>query len=422
MGLSEFHYVRTRGDDGGVDACEGPAIGLDLETVLKDGLPPWNVALEVVAALCEILDIADEDGEIHGDVHPKYVFIDETGAVSLEGFGVKRRKVRGPEGAPKDTRTDLYGLGYTSYRTFCGKPLPDVVPSEASAHDEMVVDAALAIDLSGVPEAMQGDIQWYVAKLMEFDPAERPKALDAWRTFVAFASATPGVDMAEWCAAALDGGGARRAAVPAPASPAGGAPVVTRPAASPNDEELGGPSVQKGPLGSKVAFEDPGGTPAKGATAFWSRDSIKKALDEAEDKPAPIGGGNATAFWTPDQLDAMQRGADDAPRPRRAEGEGERRRTTSNQRPAAEKPTTTGTPAPRPRADAPAYVPPPDSSYHGPLDIPSGEVPGPSTGPLTPVKAQPAPAAAPPPAPRGAAPDSVFVPGPPGFSVRPGAG
>src|SRR5690349_21493755 len=84
--VSEFHYVRTSGKDGGVDACEGPAIGLDLETVLKDGLPPWNVALEMAAALCEILDIADEDGEIHGDVHPKYVFIDETGAVSLEGF------------------------------------------------------------------------------------------------------------------------------------------------------------------------------------------------------------------------------------------------------------------------------------------------------------------------------------------------
>ncbi len=60
MRLSEFHYVRTRGTDGGVDACEGPAIGLDLETVLKDGLPPWNIALEVVAALCEILDIADD--------------------------------------------------------------------------------------------------------------------------------------------------------------------------------------------------------------------------------------------------------------------------------------------------------------------------------------------------------------------------
>ena len=107
-GLSEFHYVRTLGVDGGVDACEGPAIGLDLETVLADGLPPWYIALEVIAAMCEILDIASEDGEVHGDLHPKYVFIDETGAVSIEGFGVPRNRTYAPEGSPRGDATDRY--------------------------------------------------------------------------------------------------------------------------------------------------------------------------------------------------------------------------------------------------------------------------------------------------------------------------
>jgi hypothetical protein len=69
--LSEFHYVRTLGVDGGVDAVEGPAVGLDLESIVKDGLPPFKVALEILAALCEILDISDQDGEVHGDLAPR---------------------------------------------------------------------------------------------------------------------------------------------------------------------------------------------------------------------------------------------------------------------------------------------------------------------------------------------------------------
>ncbi|MEQ1505690.1 MAG: hypothetical protein ABMB14_25880, partial [Myxococcota bacterium] len=407
--MSEFHYVRTRGSDGGVDACEGPAIGLDLDTVLKDGLPPWNIALEIVAALCEILDIADEDGEVHGEVHPKYVFIDETGAVSLEGFGVKRKKTRAPEAVPKDTRADLYGLGYTAFRCFCSHPLPEVVPTDPTVHDDLVVDAALEIDLSGVPTSMQGDIQWYVAKLMEFDPEQRPKALDAWRTFVAFANASDGLDMADWCAKALDGGGARRTEAPRGENgqPAP-APVPT------DDEDLGGPVVLKGPLAG-IQFEEPSASSAQvaakaGATAFWTRDEMKKALDRADSMatgsipvptgpnqayggPTPSSGGPApslswgptpgpaaTAFWTQNQLDAIARGDDDAPRPRRAEGEGERRRVTATQRPVS------------------AQIPSQPASAHRPTNSAA-----PRTGPVG-VRTAPAPSGRPSPLAEGPTP------------------
>ncbi|MEZ4235349.1 MAG: hypothetical protein R3F59_04155 [Myxococcota bacterium] len=422
--MSEFHYVRTRGADGGVDACEGPAIGLDLETVLDDGLPPWNIALEIVAALCEILDIADEDGEVHGEVHPRHVFIDETGAVSLEGFGIKRPQSRAPEGAV-DTRADLYGLGYTAFRCFCSRPLPEPVPGEGEAHDEMVIDAALAIDLSGVPPAMQGDIQWYVAKLMEFDAAQRPTALEAWRTFVAFANGWEGIDMAEWCAAALDGGGARRTetdgaasaepAVPrrvaAPAPPPRGAveeptrptpaaeeptrpapPVPVSPGSLSDDDELEGLVVHKGPLQSQLNFDEPPSGASQSATGFWTREDMRKALANApehvdEALPPPVatpveltadgrtdggrttggrppsgaGGGQATSFWSAQQLQAMERGDENALRPRRAEGEGERRRVTAAQRP----------PAPR--------------SYAGPRTLATGRS-GPATGRLPPAQ------------------------------------
>jgi hypothetical protein len=379
--VSEFHYVRTRGDDGGVDACEGPAIGLDLETVLRDGLPPWNVALEIVAALCEILDIADQDGEVHGEVHPKFVFIDETGAVSLEGFGIKRRKCRAPEAVPKDTRSDLYGLGYVAYRCFCSHPLPETVPTDPTAHDDMIVDAALELDLSEIPPAMQGDVQWYVAKLMDFDPTQRPSALDGWRTFVAFANATsetPGVvDMADWCAAALDGGGKRRTEARQGEPAKGPKPV--------EDEDLGGPVMVKGGITARVAFDDPSPASAgtKGATAFWTKEDMKRALEETPERdstrdrgpaPAPavrpVGGGSATAFWSQSQLDAMARGDENAPRPRRAEGEGERRRVTAQQRPPA--------PPGPPGSAGPVASVPPRSLRSGPPSV--SNLPAPNFG------------------------------------------
>src|SRR5690606_37604904 len=81
------HYVRTLGPDGGVEVCDGPAIGLDLASMLEPGLPPWNVALQIFAGLCEILDIADQDGQVHGDLGLRDVFVDDTGAVSVEGLG-----------------------------------------------------------------------------------------------------------------------------------------------------------------------------------------------------------------------------------------------------------------------------------------------------------------------------------------------
>ncbi len=327
--MSEFHYVRTLGVDGGVDACEGPAIGLDLETVLADGLPPWNIALELVAAMCEILDISTEDNKVHGDLHPKYVFIDETGAVSIEGFGIPRHKTSSPEGVPKGPPTDLYGLGLLAFACVSAQPLPiERIPKDdPDAHDDAIIDHVLSLDLSGLPDSMQGDIQWFLAKLVAFDREDRPSAVEAWRTFIAFASEVDGPDVAEWCAAALDGGGERRTPV---ARPVAGAKA---------DEELGGPVMAKLAMEHDVAF-DGGGSAKGGATAFWTKEDMKRALerDHAADDEGPpqgVGGGSATNFWSRDQLAAMAQGEAEAPRPKRAKGEGERRKATSATRASA---------------------------------------------------------------------------------------
>jgi hypothetical protein len=308
--LSEFHYVRTMGVEGGVDAVEGPAVGLDLDAILKAGLPPFKIALEIIAALCEILDIADQDQEIHGDISPRYVFLDETGAVSVESFGARRSKTTAPEGSPKGTVTDLYGLGVVAFRLLAPRDLPKL-PDSADGHDDAVIDAIVGVNFEDLPEQIVGDIQWYLAKLLSYEREDRPTPVDCWRTFIAFADAVQGPRLDEWANAAIAGGGDRRdqnAAAAAPQPPAGGAG---------EEEDLGGPVTARGPLSAGVSF---GGGGKKGqATAFWSKDAMKAAL-EAEDKEEykpKAGGGHATSFWTKEQMQAMEKGGEEAPRPKR---------------------------------------------------------------------------------------------------------
>ena len=306
--MREFHYVRTLGDQGGVDACPGPAVGLDLEAILADGAPPWRIALEIIAGLCEILDIADEDAKVHGDVALRSLFLDELGALSLEGFGVHRSSPV-PRADPERSSTDLYGLGRVAYQLLCEhRPAwPD--PSEgADAHDEAVIDALVEVDLQGLPEAMRGDVMWYLGKLLSYDPAQRPSALEAWRTFVAFAGTVEGPDLAGWAAEAIEGRGLRR-----------------RSASTSDAEVLDSPRRADGPLSRAMALPEGAG----GGTAFWTREDLARTVRGGDPSmtlpPSGVGGGESTGFWKPEQLAAMVRQADEAPRPRRAAGEGERR-------------------------------------------------------------------------------------------------
>lgn len=319
--MSDFHYVRTLGEDGGVDMASAAAIGLDLESVLRDGLPPHSVVLQILAGLCEILDIAEEDGRIHGDMQLAHVFVDDTGAISLEGFG--QRRTRAPESRPQGSVTDLYGLGLVGFELFAGHPLPDVNRRHRDDHDDDVIDAILNIQFGDLNEVMVGDVQWFLAKLMSFDPDERPSAVETWRTFVAFAEEARGPEFIGWCLDALDGLGERR-------SPDGS---VIQAAAAPVEQktaDLGGPVVSQGPL-------DKGGMSfntanVAGGTAFFSKADMKAALAKApaespRDRQPAVGGGAATNYWSRDQLKAMAEGGQEAPRPKRAAGEGARRRT-----------------------------------------------------------------------------------------------
>lgn len=315
--MNDFHYVRTLGDDGGVDACAGAAIGLDMASVLQDGLPPHNVILQVLAGLCEILEIAEEDQQVHGDVLLPFVFVDDTGAVSLEGFG--QRRTSAPEGRIVGHQSDLYGLGKVAFELFAGAPLPPIDARDADDHDDAVIEAVLAIPFGDLNDDMIGDVQWFIAKLLSHDPFERPSALETWRTFVAFAEEARGPEFIGWCLDALDGGGQRR-----------NTSGTIEEASTELADDLGGPLVSKGPLEKGgLAFS---AQAAAGGTAFFNKADMKAALakdnagDVGRNKPA-VGGGSATNYWSRDQLQKMASGDAQAPRPKRAQGEGERRRT-----------------------------------------------------------------------------------------------
>ena len=45
---NEFHYVRTTGVEGGVEAVDGPAIGIGLDELLEAGLNRWFHSFSVV--------------------------------------------------------------------------------------------------------------------------------------------------------------------------------------------------------------------------------------------------------------------------------------------------------------------------------------------------------------------------------------
>jgi hypothetical protein len=370
--VSDFHYVRTLGDDGGVDIAPGAAIGLDLESVLRDGLPPYNVVLQILAGVCEILDIAEEDGRVHGDIQLGHVFVDDTGAVSLEGFD--QRRTRAPEGRPDGPVTDLYGLGAIGYELFAGHPLPDVDRRHADDHDDDVIDAILALSFGDLNEEMVGDVQWFLAKLLSFDPVDRPSAVETWRTFIAFAEEARGPEFVGWCLDALDGLGERRA-------PDGSVLPSAGPSEAPSGTgDLGGPVVSRGPLDQIGLFKN-SPTPA-GGTAFFNKADMKAALAKApaespRDRQPAVGGGSATNYWSRDQLKAMAAGDQEAPRPKRAAGEGQRRRTMATTKADLDKARKreaeavrripAAPPVPRP-SHAPEVASPPDLASQ-PLDV-----------------------------------------------------
>lgn len=348
-----FHYTRAP-DDGGVADAQGSPPGVPLATVLAGGLPPERVALELTAALCEVLYIAVEDGHAHGDLGVDHLWLTGDGVLCVGGFGEDRETTRAPERRPRGAGSDRYGLGRVGVRLLVphADEVLDGLPMDgARPHDEAVADLVGTADLGAIPESIATDVRWFLQFLLAFDRAERPDALRVWRSFIAFARSVDGPTLAAWAADALRGQAPRRRVRPRDTS----------------QERLGSAQATAGPLGSGMSFG--GGAAAGGRTMFWTRDDLASI---AEAGPPEVGGGRKTGHWSREELLSMATGSSEAPRPHR-------------------EPAGDAGPV-----DPVGPVDPDDHPEPGPPAAPAGPLP-PAVAP--PAAARPSPVAAPVPAP-----------------------
>jgi hypothetical protein len=361
-----FHYTREFGPEGCILSDEGEAAGVDLVALLNRGKPPLKAALELGAALADVLSIAVQDQMVHGDIKPGLVRVDVAGAVSIDGWGPQRQTCRAPEPMPIGPETDVYSLGIILHALMADEPM-GALPRDPDDHDDRVVEKILSMNFGEVEgRRWVQDVRQFLALCMAFDPAERPEALDVANVLAHVSDQCPGVDLAGWAARTI------------PAISGSSAPPRATPEPQPM-EQLDGPTTTAGPLQTGM-FEARSRTApaAKGeATAFWTKDKIAAMLAEED---AEFEAEQAGAAPPPPEPLPSPRPAPTPPRPQPAPTPSPPRPipTPATPRPAAQQPPPArpAPPAPQPRAAAPTPI------IQGPV----------ASGPTAPAAPAPAPA------------------------------
>ena len=266
--MSPFHYTREAGDLGQVLAREGHAPGTVLEALLDRQRPPLRVALEIGAAIADILCIADEDRMVHGDLRAAVVRVDDLGGVSVEGWGVPRRSLVAPEATADSAAADMYGLG-TVLHSLLSESSFGELPKDPDEHDDAVIDRVLGMDLRAAGgRRWLEDVRKFLCKILAWTPEDRPLPLDAANVLASVAGQVPGDGLTAWAVRL----GAPQAPAPRPIA----------------QEVLGGPTQLSAPLAKGAVRQAPA---SKGeSTSFWSREKIAQMLadeDAEPDEPAP---------------------------------------------------------------------------------------------------------------------------------------
>ncbi len=261
-------YTREPGLEGYIVTGSGSAPGIDMASLLRNGRPPLRAALEMGAALADIVSIAQEDSLVHGDIKPGLIKLESTGAMSLEGYGLNRRTCRAPERSPTGIATDVYGMGITLHAMLSDSPI-GALPRDADSHDQAVVDRVLLMDFGAIAKRRWvADIRKFLAYCLAFEPSQRPSPLDVANILAHVAEQCPGMNLSAWAKARI--------------SPALASPAERRP--PPKEENLSAPTSADGPLETGMYPASNRQAPAaKGeCTAFWTREKIHEMLKDDE--------------------------------------------------------------------------------------------------------------------------------------------
>ena len=202
--------------------------GLTLaQLVAQRGPLPLALILEILAPICEALDLAHAANIIHRDLKPDNVIVmlradghvpklldfgiakllDEPG-VTRPGATPGTTAYMAPEqlrGDPVDRRCDVYALGVLTYQMITGGPLPYDAPDGTLYHAQMTqppIDPRQRY--KGVPPEAVGPI----LAAIHIDPAQRPATAGAFalmlaRILVGQTPQTDGMSILQRCAPRL---------------------------------------------------------------------------------------------------------------------------------------------------------------------------------------------------------------------------
>jgi hypothetical protein len=248
---------------------EGAPEGMLLSEVLREGPLPLRAGLELVAAMADILTIAEEDDALHGDLKPGVVRVDGRGAVSIEGYGVSRRGGRAPEGRLVGVSTDIYGLGVVLHALLSSSSL-GAVPRERDAHDDYIVGKLLGIEWGEMSGRKWNDpVMHFLCSMLAHGPDERPAPLDVANILGEVALQVPGEGLVQWAGGTASEADAESGRRPAPSLS--------------GEEDLSGPKSLGRAVSQTGAFSRRQAGRAKGeCTAFWSKEKILAMLDESD--------------------------------------------------------------------------------------------------------------------------------------------
>ena len=191
-------YIREYADDGALYSEANASPGSSLVELLDRQRPNIKVALELSAAIAEILSIADEDGKKHGDPKIGHVRVDSTGNTALTDFRESRRTTRAPEPQPAGQASDIYGLGVILHSLLDESPFGRL-PKTEQEHDLAIQNKIAGYKL-GLAEGQPWtqELRDFLCSMLAFSPDKRPSADDVIDVLGNAADSLDGDNLSVW--------------------------------------------------------------------------------------------------------------------------------------------------------------------------------------------------------------------------------